>query len=90
VLPTCPVLSVTHLPGPYLLSGTTEVVPLEFLHFGEGGYIQIYGNARFFWSHRSDALYQRTTSVVPLKANKDMGFSPCAFFLCQVGVSVLL
>jgi hypothetical protein len=53
---------------------------LEFLHFGEGGYIQICGNARVFWSHRSDALYQGTTSVVPLKVNKGMGFSPCAFF----------
>ncbi len=47
-------------------------------------------NARVFWSHRSDALYQGTTSVVPLKVNKDMGFKPLRFFLCQVGLSVLL
>src|ERR1700688_60057 len=31
----------------------------------------------FFGSHRSDALYQGTTSVVPKRPNKDEGFSPC-------------
>jgi hypothetical protein len=46
---------------------------LEFLHFGEGGYIQNLRNARVFWSHRSDALYQGMTSVVPLKVNKRHG-----------------
>jgi hypothetical protein len=47
-------------------------------------------NTRVFWSHRSDALYQGTTLVGPLEANKDLGFSPCAFFSAKVGVSVLL
>jgi hypothetical protein len=46
-------------------------------------------NARVFWVHGSDALYQGTTLVGPLKANKDLGFSPCAFFSAQVGVPVL-
>src|ERR1700722_20900259 len=36
-------------------------------------------NARVLWSYRSDALYQGTTLVGPLEANKDLGFSPCAF-----------
>jgi hypothetical protein len=37
-------------------------------------------NARVFWSHRPDALYQGTASAGPSEANEDLGFSPCAFF----------
>ena len=35
----------------------------------------------------SDALYQGPTSVGPLKPNKDLGFSPCAFFFAPLGVA---
>ena len=30
-------------------------------------------NARVFWSHRSDALYQGTTSVGPMRFDKELG-----------------
>jgi hypothetical protein len=47
---------------------------LEFLHFRVAGSIPICGNAGFSGSHRSDALYQGTTLVGPLRPNKDLGF----------------
>jgi hypothetical protein len=34
----------------------------------------------FSGRHRSEALYQDTTLVVPQKAQKDLGFSPWAFY----------
>ncbi len=41
------------------------------------------GTGEFFGCHRTGALYQGTTLVVPLKVNKDSGFSPCAFFYAK-------
>ena len=38
----------------------------------------------FSGGHRSDALYQGTTLVGPLRPIKDLGFSPCALSLLRI------
>ena len=60
---------------------------LEFLHFRESGSIQICGMREFSGSHRSDALYQGTTLVGPLRPNKYLGFSPCAFLFAGCAIA---
>jgi hypothetical protein len=44
---------------------------------GEDGSIQSVELREFVPRHSSDALYQGTTLVGPLRSNKDLGFSPC-------------
>jgi hypothetical protein len=60
--------------------GRYGLQPVHVVSTFQRGRIPNLLNARVLWSYRSDALYQGTTLVGPLAANKDLGFSPCAFF----------
>ena len=60
---------------------------VEFLHFNEDGKIEILGIHEFFASHRAPALYQGTTSVGPMRPDKDLGFTGCGKMLCTKGTA---
>src|SRR5580704_3660735 len=55
----------------------------SFYILGERGQTKFGGTREFFGRHCASALYQGTTLVGPLRLNKRLGFSPCAFFLAR-------